>query len=381
MKSEPRPGRAVAEENGRTVILTLTALDVVVRQPVAPDAERTWCYRQPAARVQEGTEGWGHIVLWDEAEANSRDRWYDPIERLDPEEFYGLVEPSTAAEDQLLAAARSAGVKSFEDELARQICSPGPDPGEYCLEENPLLLPGPKCESVEREVLNLLAPSKGTLAKIEKFVRKWGIPEWPLPAAYDPLTRMLSRPAYPVLRFLYLAHEMHYVLALAYHALEHPDDPLMLRTANILRLLGRHRPQHPQTRLTRDLLDADARRVLACYYPVDVVRRGETQHLRRRALWMVASMLRLRLQHTTPAVTVPSQLSHAQESLERRWMCPDPLSAMWTVLYGRATGIGRHYTLAQCPGCVTVFLRDRRNRKYPRGHEDRCGKRVQRAAE
>lgn len=345
---------------------------------------RTRCRKEPLARIAAGPERWGKVIVWDDG-TNPPEWWYDPFQRLDPHEhFYSLVQPDSLKENDLLSAAERRDVLSFAKEsewfssAVRIFASEGvtlPDP----YPETNLLTHRRPAPGVQRAILALLQPSQRTSRAVERFVRDWGIPESPLPREYEALSGALSKPAYPVLRILYLAHEMHYVIDLLV-ALQQSDTRATVRAAELLSLLRWNTPSYPALEVSKDSFAHDPRITTIHRHPLTLAKQGGPAFLRSRAACLIADVLWIRLQHVRPSVSASVSSSRQGRPLySPTWACLDLLSAMWTVVHTRVTGLDGRVTPEHCPGCGLPFLRDRRNRRFPRGHEETCGKRVQRA--
>jgi len=233
---------------------------VTKREVTQASGYGTLCRRLPGARIVDGPDGWGKVILLDDGGRNPPSWWYDPFQRLDIADFYGLMMPKPDAERQVLAAARSAGLPQFEAELTHAINvqleeqrahAPWPLPPLPLWFEMTPYAGGPRHPDVEEAVVRLLTPSRSCLAAIQGFVRAAGAIEDPLPLEYNPLLQAFGIPAYPVLRLAYLAHEMYYVLQLAW-ALKEGQDELTRATATLLSLLIRNRPWNPLTQIMRN---------------------------------------------------------------------------------------------------------------------------------
>ena len=340
----------------------------------------TLCQQLPSAKIVDGPEGWGSVIVWNQGD-NLRSHWYDPFPRFEVAKFHALEPLVPSSENEVRRVARTAAQAALQlqvdrdKELARRHPRSPSSPRRLQVDVNPFC-GGGRYAAVEKAVLALLTPSKRLLSRVERFVREWGIPEYPLPAEYNALAQAMSAPAYPLLRFLYLAYEMHYVVQLV-GALQDDDGRLVGRTSELLVALIANRPCNPPTALARDeysvgehSVDVDLQRIR------EALRSGPASpHV--RALRLVNDVFKIRLRDTVPAMCETSEPQSGSALFSASWECPDLLSAMWTMLHMQVTGAWKG--VGYCLGCGMPFLKPRLNKHIAPGHEHRCGKSRQRS--
>jgi hypothetical protein len=332
--------------------------------------------REPTARV--GCEEGVLLIRW-KGDVDPPQWYYDPFQRSEVhEQFYSLVTPNGGKEDHLLSVANQNGcLVTFENRtgpsgrLPTRITGTDGNLNLYCLDW-PLCARQCVClcREVEGAVLNLIQPSQSALPKVEKFVQSWGLPEVDLSE--------VSRPVYPVLRLLHLAYEMRYALELLY-ALKQGNFREILRAGNLLRFL---KVYGPRELVAGDVAegtgyDTGAFAPLHAYPPAVKSSRDGLCYL--WAVNLLRDVFWLRLKTARPWIDVAFDQRAKSVLLSPSWHWPDLLSAMWAKVHSLMTDRSGGAKLEACPGCNMPFYTDRPNRKYPRGHESTCGKRVQRA--